>query len=228
MARLVVELSEDLKLKWQTQCLKNGITMSKGVVSWISSCVHTDDPALHGSDIDLHGSILALHGVQEAKKCVCFMCAFEWIPKKADPVACPACKSYQWNDEQSGIRRKEKQAVKILTMEKNDADRSARGIIKQSTADKRAAAAEQRELFDLWYKQFCRIMRENKYFKIDEVAERIGKGATAWKLELYKSKKAPVTLAMVEYMRTIKYSPPANIKIEPETDPFEDEDVPFE
>ncbi len=29
----------------------------------------------------------------------CLRCAFEWIPRKENPLCCPNCKSRRWNDD---------------------------------------------------------------------------------------------------------------------------------
>lgn len=178
MATLIVSMSEDLKEKFQALCTSREISMSAQVIKYLSQEVNE-------SAVDTRYYVFV------PEKCTCLLCGFVWTPKKKDPSACPACKSYRWNDP---IALKERNArdLKRLAVDSDTtiAEREAKRLIR-----------EQKRLFKELWSEYERIGRLCEFKSTKAIAEKIG--TTAEKLLLYLDGNMPVKQAQIDHMKSI-------------------------
>jgi len=179
MATLIVSMSEDLKEKFQALCAMREVSMSSQVINYMSREVNE-------SAVDTRYFVFV------PEKCTCLMCGFGWIPKKKDPSACPACKSYRWNDPNAVIER-DARALKRGAVESDIiiAEREAKRLIR-----------EQKRLFKELWSEYERIGRLCELKSTKAIAEKIG--TTAEKLLLYLDGNMPVKQAQIDHMKTIQ------------------------
>lgn len=173
MANLMINLPDDLKLKWQKQCSVRGLSMTELVVSWIKR----DTLEYFGPE----SSAIPV-GASGVPQCECLLCGFKWTPKKVNPIACPACKSYRWNDTALAEKR-------VATAEK----RERRAV--------ESAIKEQKNLFNEFWREYERIQQLTEYKSGSEVAAKLG--TTSEKLTPYLKGEAPVTAEQVSRMKEI-------------------------
>lgn len=137
MGQILTNLPDDLKVRWQKYCAARKISMNKIMTELIIREINFP------SDI------------AENKKhttCRCLLCGTEWQSSKLNPVACPACKSYRWNDAAFQVKR---------------VDRVTRQV-------ERDAARNQHQLYKDSMAEYERVKRLTKTMDVYSVAELVG------------------------------------------------------
>lgn len=162
MATLIVNIPDDIKTRWQKKCDDRALSMTKLILSWINA--------------DLNDGNFEKFDGMGAAPCKCLACGFDWIPNRPNPVACPACKSYKWNDAEFAEKRQRK--------------------------IERRGEKDNRRMFNEFYAHFERIQKLTEWRSSPEVARKIG--ITHDELNMYIKEEKPVTQDIINRMQAVK------------------------